>query len=54
VGLLLSPTGVAVTGGLFTVPLDFGEVFDGTALWLEVAAQCTSDPGYTTLAPRRR
>jgi hypothetical protein len=53
VGLLLSLPGVAVTGGLFTVPLDFGEVFDGTALWLEVAVQCSGDPGYSMLMPRQ-
>jgi hypothetical protein len=53
VGLLLSLPGVAVTDGLFTVQLDFGEVFDGTALWLEVAVQCTGDPGYSMLLPRQ-
>jgi len=30
VGPLLNPTGVLVTGGLFTVQLDFGDIFDGT------------------------
>jgi len=29
VGPALTPTGVAVTNGLFTVQLDFGTVFDG-------------------------
>ncbi len=53
VGLLLSLPGVAVTDGLFTVQLDFGEVFDGTALWLEVAVQCSGDPGYSMLLPRQ-
>ena len=54
VGPLLNPTGVAVSGGLFTVELDFGTgIFDGTALWLEVAVQCSGDPGYTTLSPRQ-
>ncbi len=53
VGSQLNPTGVAVTDGLFTVQLDFGSVFDGTALWLEVAVQCSGDAGYTTLAPRQ-
>ena len=52
VGPLLNPTGVPVADGLFTVQLDFGQVFDGTALWLEVAVQCSGDPGYTTLSPR--
>src|SRR5512139_4106196 len=49
VGPLLEPAGVVVTGGLFTVQLDFGAVFDGTALWLEVAVQCGGAGGYATL-----
>jgi hypothetical protein len=46
-------TGVAVGDGLLTVQLDFGSVFDGTALWLEVAVRCTGDPGYVTLPQRQ-
>ncbi|MBN1139176.1 MAG: hypothetical protein JXM73_21540 [Anaerolineae bacterium] len=54
VGPLLNPTGVTVSGGLFTVQLDFGAgVLDGTALWLEVAVKCSGDPGYTVLSPRQ-
>jgi hypothetical protein len=30
---------IAVTDGLFSVELDFGNVFDGTALWLEISVQ---------------
>jgi hypothetical protein len=44
---------VAVSDGLFTAPLDFGDTFDGTALWLEVAVQCPGDTGFTTLDPRQ-
>ena len=53
VGPLLNPTGVAVSDGLFTVRLDFGSIFDGTALWLKVAVQCSGDTGYTDLSPRQ-
>jgi hypothetical protein len=49
----LEKTGVSVTAGRFTVLLDFGDVFDGTALWLEIAVQCSGDAGYTTLSPRQ-
>ncbi len=49
----LERTGVAVVDGRFTVPLDFGSVFDGSSYWLEVAVQCTGDPAYGTLAPRQ-
>ena len=37
---------VPVTRGAFTVLLDFGAVFDGQALWLEVAVRRPAgDPG---------
>ena len=40
--------------GLFTVALDFGTVFDGTALWLEIAVQELGSTGsFTTLSPRQ-
>ncbi|MFL7792274.1 MAG: tail fiber domain-containing protein [Anaerolineae bacterium] len=46
-------TTVPITDGLFTVNLDFGTVFTGTALWLEVAVQCPGDASFTTLSPRQ-
>lgn len=49
----LEHSGVAVSQGRFTVQLDFGDVFDGTALWLELAVKCTGEPAYTSLAPRQ-
>jgi hypothetical protein len=43
-----------VTGGLFTVALDFGPgVFDGTALWLEIKVRGTGSPDFVTLTPRQ-
>ncbi len=53
VGSLLSETGVSVRDGRFTVQLDFGNVFDGTALWLEVAVRPSGSGSYTVLAPRQ-
>ncbi len=46
--------GVAVTGGVFTVPdLDFGAgAIDGAARWLEIEVQCPPDAGFTLLSPR--
>jgi hypothetical protein len=43
-----------VTTGLFTVQLDFGQVFTGTALFLEIAVRPGASSGaYTTLTPRQ-
>ena len=44
---------VVVTGGLFTVQLDFGNVFDGTALWLDIGVRPAGGSGYTALTPRQ-
>ena len=49
----LEEISVSVIAGRFTVLLDFDDVFDGTALWLEIAVQCSGDAGYTTLSPRQ-
>jgi len=53
VGSTVTQSGVSVSDGLFTVQLDFGNVFDGTALWLEIAVQPAGGSSYTTLSPRQ-
>ncbi len=54
VGSTVTLNDVNVVNGLFTVQLDFGGVFDGTALWLEVRVRAgASTGGYTILAPRQ-
>lgn len=46
--------GVEVSDGLFSVQLDFGPVFDGTALYLEVAVRPADESGpFDVLSPRR-
>jgi len=45
--------GEEVTNGLFTVALDFGDVFDGDALWLEVKVRTAGAGSYETLTPRQ-
>ena len=55
VGQTVTAANVSVTDGLFTTSLDFGNVFDGTALWLEVAVRPGSSSGsFTALDPRQR
>ncbi|RME12645.1 MAG: hypothetical protein D6802_03630 [Ardenticatenia bacterium] len=54
VGSTVTANDVTVTDGLFTVQLDFGNVFDGTALWLEIGVRPGDSTGsYTTLNPRQ-
>lgn len=53
VGGDVSVAGVNVTDGYFTVELDFGAVFDGTALWMETLVMTPGDGDFTTLAPRQ-
>jgi hypothetical protein len=45
--------GVSVSGGLFTVKLDFGANFDGANRWLEIAVRPAGGGSFTTLAPRQ-
>lgn len=52
-GLPQTLPSVAVANGLFTVDLDFGDLFRGDRLWLETAVQCAGDPGLTVLSPRQ-
>ncbi len=45
---------IPVTNGLFTTPIDFGNVFTGTARYLQSAVRCPAGSGvYTTLSPRQ-
>ena len=52
-GSVLGMTGVGVTNGIFTVGLDFGAVYTGTALWLDIAARSNGVSTYTPLTPRQ-
>jgi len=53
VGSTVTKNAVTVSEGYFTVELDFGDWFDGTALWLEIGVQGPGDPGFTVLSPRQ-
>jgi hypothetical protein len=43
---------VVVSDGLFSTTLDFGNVFDGTAYWLELRVRTNGGGGFVTLSPR--
>lgn len=54
VGPMVLIEDVTVTDGRFTTQLDFGDVFDGAALWLEVGVRDGALGGtYTVLQPRQ-
>ena len=57
-GTQLGPTNtlnnVAVTNGIFSVYLDFGNQFSaGNNRWLEIRTKLAGQPGFTILAPRQ-
>jgi hypothetical protein len=52
-GNLLTNSATAVTNGLFTVTLDFGNQFPGAARWLEIAVRTNGVGAFATLAPRQ-
>ena len=52
-GYLLTNSPTAVTNGLFTVTLDFGNQFNGASRWLEIAVRTNGSDTFATLAPRQ-
>jgi hypothetical protein len=52
-GVGADPAPLTVTGGLFTVQLDFGNQFPGAARYLQIAVRPHAVGSYTTLAPRQ-
>ncbi|MFN9793658.1 MAG: hypothetical protein ACK57F_12365 [Pseudomonadota bacterium] len=53
IGNLVSSNAVAVNGGLFAVPLDFGAAqFAGDRQWLEIAIRPAGGGAYEILSPR--
>ena len=55
IGATQAVNGVPVSGGVFTVPLDFGPAaFNGEARWLEIALRTSAGAGtFAPLAPRQ-
>src|SRR5690349_7247022 len=53
VGTTVSKENVAVTGGVFSVVLDFGAVFTGQQRFLEIAVRPHGEGNFTLLTPRQ-
>jgi hypothetical protein len=53
VGDPVALTGVGVANGVFTVTLDFGDSFDGSARWLGISVRTNGASSYTDLSPRQ-
>jgi hypothetical protein len=47
----ITPTAVPVTNGYFVVTLDFGNVFPGNALWLDIWVKTNGPGDFTPLSP---
>ena len=52
-GVTLTNTATAVSNGLFTVTLDFGNQFPGANRWLDIAVRTNGNGAFTPLAPRQ-
>ena len=53
-GTALTNTATAVTNGLFTVTLDFGNQFPGADRWLELGVRTNGGGAFATLSPRQQ
>jgi hypothetical protein len=52
-GNLLTNSATAVSNGLFTVTLNFGNQFPGAARWLDLGVRTNGGTTFTALAPRQ-
>lgn len=52
-GPTLSRNGTPVANGIFSVKLDFGQVFPGSPRYLEIRVKLTGQPNLTPLLPRQ-
>lgn len=53
-GPILTNAATAVSNGLFTVALDFGNQFPGADRWLEIGVRTNGGGTFTTLSPRQK
>jgi type VI secretion system VgrG family protein len=53
-GPTLTPLSIPVTNGVFTVTLDFGNVFTGADRWLAIYVRTNGAASFTLLSPRQK
>ncbi len=53
VGATVTSSAMSMTDGCFTAPLDFGNVFDGNARWLEISVRPSGSGPFVVLSPRQ-
>jgi hypothetical protein len=53
IGGPVTNSATTVANGLFTVTLDFGNVFNGSSCWLEIAVRTNGGGAFTALNPRQ-
>ncbi len=54
IGDAITDTGVGVTNGLFTITVDFGQVFAGSINWLQIDVRTNGGSSFTPLNPRQQ
>jgi formylglycine-generating enzyme required for sulfatase activity len=54
VGGILTNSAIAISNGMFTVALDFGNQFPGADRWLEIGVRTNGGTLFTTLSPRQK
>jgi hypothetical protein len=52
-GNLLTNSAIAVSNGLFTATIDFGNQFPGANRWLEIGVRTNGNGSFATLSPRQ-
>ena len=52
-GPTLTHSATAITNGLFTVTMDFGNQFPGANRWLEISVRTNGGGAFNTLVPRQ-
>jgi trimeric autotransporter adhesin len=53
VGQIQSPQNVSAVNGVFQFSIDFGSVFDGKKIWLELRVKPSNGNNWTTMSPRQ-